>query len=340
MISNPYSSRNEIVGTTKMSIAAIPSAWLQRNVFHPCEGGALLRAIYLATLVWPISIPSLRSSPWILGAPHNGLAVLISRISRRISKGTVGRPRRRLDFQRQYDRNPARCQRITVSGRTIANALLTMGNNRQAPPNISLSIELKGSFLGQARRSTLSCCLSTTVSSAARDRKRSTIIPKNNLLHSDIEQQHRPILCQPATGSDLRQGQVRRSPRRRLSRQNQCDEAAIPSPCGRWQELASIDVSCCRRRARPGASIRDNASMRRQHIFVQPRPLADRRNIRPLWAEVAAKHHRATYISGGATYSTPQTGLPNNGTPRTCHHCCSDSRQRPAVDVLTGNRIL
>ena len=151
-------SRNEIVGTTKMSIAAIPSAWLQRNVFHPCEGGALLRAIYLATLVWPISIPSLRSSPWILGAPHNGLAVLSSRISRRISKGTVGRPRQRLDFQRQYDRNPARCQRITVSGRTIANALLTMGNNRQAPPNISLSIELNGSFLGQARRRTLSCC--------------------------------------------------------------------------------------------------------------------------------------------------------------------------------------
>src|SRR6516162_398070 len=207
MISNPYSSRNEIVGTTKRSIAAIPSAWLQRNVFHPCEGGALLRAIYLATLVWPISMPSLRSSPWTLGAPHNGLAVLISRISRRISKGTVGRPRRRLDFQRQYDRNPERCQRITVSGRTIANASLTMGNSRQAPANISLSMELKGSFLGQARRSTLSCCLSTTISasSAARDRKRSTITPKNNLLHSDIEQQHRPILCQSA-GSDLRQG--------------------------------------------------------------------------------------------------------------------------------------
>ena len=26
-------------------------------------------AIYLSTLVWPISMPSLRSSPWILGAP-------------------------------------------------------------------------------------------------------------------------------------------------------------------------------------------------------------------------------------------------------------------------------
>jgi hypothetical protein len=51
------------------------------NVFHPCEGGPLLRAMYLATLVWPISMPSLRSSPWILGAPHNGLAMLISRIT-------------------------------------------------------------------------------------------------------------------------------------------------------------------------------------------------------------------------------------------------------------------
>ena len=56
------------------SIAAIPSAWLRRNVFQPCDGGPLLRAIYLATLVCPMSIPSLSSSPWIRGAPHNGLA--------------------------------------------------------------------------------------------------------------------------------------------------------------------------------------------------------------------------------------------------------------------------
>jgi hypothetical protein len=32
--------------------------------------------------------------------PHNGLAILISRINRRISVGTAGRPRRRLDLQR------------------------------------------------------------------------------------------------------------------------------------------------------------------------------------------------------------------------------------------------
>ena len=48
----------------------MPSAWLRRNVFHPCDGGALLRAIYLATLVWPISIPSLRSSPYSRRSPQ------------------------------------------------------------------------------------------------------------------------------------------------------------------------------------------------------------------------------------------------------------------------------
>src|SRR3982751_3725914 len=111
-----------IVGTTKRSIAAIPSAWLRRKFLHPCDGGALLRAIYLATLVWPISMPSLSNSPWILGAPHNGLARLISRISRRMSNDTVGRPQRRRDSQRQYDRKPARCHLITMSGLTIASA--------------------------------------------------------------------------------------------------------------------------------------------------------------------------------------------------------------------------
>jgi len=59
--------------------------------------------------------------PWIRGATHNGLAILISRIS----SGTVGRPPRGRDFQRQYDLNPARCQRTMVSGFTIANASQT-----------------------------------------------------------------------------------------------------------------------------------------------------------------------------------------------------------------------
>ena len=47
----------------------MPSAWFRRNVFHPCEGGPLLRANYLATLIRPMSMPSLRSSPSILALP-------------------------------------------------------------------------------------------------------------------------------------------------------------------------------------------------------------------------------------------------------------------------------
>ena len=75
-IRRPYSNLNEIVGTTKRSIEAIPSAWLRRNVLQPCEGGRLRRAMYLPTEVWPMSMPSLRSSPWMRGALQSGLARL------------------------------------------------------------------------------------------------------------------------------------------------------------------------------------------------------------------------------------------------------------------------
>ena len=63
MMEAHHNNLNEIVGTTKRSIEAIPSAWLRRNVLQPCEGGRLRRAMYLATEVWPTSMPSLRSSP-------------------------------------------------------------------------------------------------------------------------------------------------------------------------------------------------------------------------------------------------------------------------------------
>src|SRR5471032_2290683 len=100
-INKVYSSRNEIVGTINKSIDAIPSAWLRRNVFQPWDGGLLRVAMYLATEVWPTSMPSLRSSPWILGAPQSGFATLISRISWRISSGTFGLPTRHRDFHLQ-----------------------------------------------------------------------------------------------------------------------------------------------------------------------------------------------------------------------------------------------
>ena len=123
-------------------------------------------------------------------------AMLISRISRRISSSTVGRPPRRPDFQRQYNRNPARCQRTTVPGFTIANASQTLGNNRYRPTNTNRSMTPKESFSGAVRRKTFICCRNVRISasSATRDRNRSTTIQPISLHKSLITQQHRPIL--------------------------------------------------------------------------------------------------------------------------------------------------
>src|ERR1700730_7314050 len=56
------------------------------------------------------------------GAPSRG--------GRFASASICGRPPRERDFQRQYRRNPARCHRTRVSGRTIVMALRTDGNHR------------------------------------------------------------------------------------------------------------------------------------------------------------------------------------------------------------------
>src|SRR5262249_19834755 len=144
--------------------------------------------MYLATLVCPTSIPSLSSSPWIRGAPHNGFAMLMSRINWRSSSNTAGRPGRRLDFQRQYDRKPARCQRITVSGRMMASASLVFGNKLQTQTRIDLSTAENGKRPTLPRRSTMIWCrsTSTSASSAARDRIRSRTRPKINLMRPNI----------------------------------------------------------------------------------------------------------------------------------------------------------
>src|SRR5438034_7236741 len=64
------------------------------------------------------------------GAPHSGFSTLIRRISARRSASIFGRPPRERDFQRQYRRKPARCQRTRVSGRMIVMALRIDGNHR------------------------------------------------------------------------------------------------------------------------------------------------------------------------------------------------------------------
>ena len=90
------------------------------------------------------------------GSAPERIARLISRISRRIFGGTLGLPARRRDFQRQKERKPARCHRITVSGSTIVRASRIRGAIRYKQTRIRPSKLLKTGRCGDARRSTFS----------------------------------------------------------------------------------------------------------------------------------------------------------------------------------------
>ena len=69
MIKNEGTLTNEMIGTTKRSIEAIPSR-LRRNGSSLAMEDASGRAMCFATEVRPTSMPSLRSSRWMRGAPR------------------------------------------------------------------------------------------------------------------------------------------------------------------------------------------------------------------------------------------------------------------------------
>ena len=72
--------------------------------------------MYFETVDWATSNPSIKSSPWIRDAPHNGFSLLIRWIRSRRPRSIFGRPARFRDFQRQNILKPARCHRRMVSG--------------------------------------------------------------------------------------------------------------------------------------------------------------------------------------------------------------------------------
>ena len=113
------------------SVDARHPTWFSRNVRHVCEGGFGWRGMYLDTAASETSKPSILSSPWIRGAPHNGFSRDIRRISPRNSLDTGGRPGfPRRDFRVQKRRKPFRCQPITVSGLTITRISLQPDHSR------------------------------------------------------------------------------------------------------------------------------------------------------------------------------------------------------------------
>jgi hypothetical protein len=69
-------------------------------------------------------MPSLRNSPWMRGAPQSGLARAILSMRARIAASIRGRPERFCSERVVHRcRSHWRCQRNTVSGRTISKAL-------------------------------------------------------------------------------------------------------------------------------------------------------------------------------------------------------------------------
>ena len=94
--------------TQTRSLRSIRTPWRQspargcaRRSAIPGWGGPRRLTMYLATLDCATSNPSLRSSPWMRGAPQRGLSMLIRRINVRRSVSICGRPPGERDFQRQ-----------------------------------------------------------------------------------------------------------------------------------------------------------------------------------------------------------------------------------------------
>src|ERR1700756_602691 len=127
------------------------------------------------------------------GAPQVGFSATIRKISSRTSVDSFFLPTRFLAFeiQLQYSRNPARCQRTTVSGVTTRRDFFHSDQNRHASIQKSLS---KGKSVGLSclRFSTASCWRSAKFSSSSlrRERKQRANSPKHSREKLNMDHSH------------------------------------------------------------------------------------------------------------------------------------------------------
>jgi len=110
--------------------------------------------LYWATVRGETRYPSLANSPQIMSSPQVALSRHMRRMRLRRSMSTRGRPRRRHDLHRQSSRQPARCHRTTVSGRTTRT---TVSRSRNRPARGANNHRSKS-----RRRGRLTCLRSTT----------------------------------------------------------------------------------------------------------------------------------------------------------------------------------
>jgi len=132
--------------------------------------------LYLATVrgesrIWSFN----NSSSAMRFSPQVGLSAARRRIKFLTSLVTCGLPTG-LDFQRQKQRNAARCQPIKVAGLTITNAL-RQSNQRANFENTNLSAGVVGNaFFSRSRNK--ANCLRKNRFSAARAKRRRPILAK------------------------------------------------------------------------------------------------------------------------------------------------------------------
>ena len=107
------------------------------------------------------------------GSSPGGFSSAIDRIRWRSSWVIFGRPERRRERKRQYQRNPARCQPTTVSGFTTTSTLAHLDHQRRRPSQKRRSQRLTRG-LGFLRLRTPTCCRRATSSSprSCRERKK------------------------------------------------------------------------------------------------------------------------------------------------------------------------
>jgi hypothetical protein len=104
--------------------------WFARNVRQVCDGAVSRSGRYRDTVRSETAIPSFSNSPWMRGAPQRRFSVANRRISDRSCGSMHGLPGRR-ERRRQHPRNPSRCQRATVAGRTSTSAFRHRGHHRR-----------------------------------------------------------------------------------------------------------------------------------------------------------------------------------------------------------------
>jgi transposase len=126
----------------------------------PTEEFSRLKSHYLFEVKFGrpgASTPSLRSPARIRGAPQVGFSRAMRLTVSKTLESSRGRPKRETRLrQRQYRRNPARCQRTTVSGcTTISASVQRSQRQRSATQNRRSRRLMRGR--GRRRLSTASC---------------------------------------------------------------------------------------------------------------------------------------------------------------------------------------